>query len=193
MSTTLAHLPALQFNVAGLLKSLVGATRAYDVRTPVSELDQLDESFDVTGPLTGAVRFLRTPQTVLAYLHGQTVVRLECARCLEPVEVSVQVDAEEEFHPSIDVLTGHPLKDRGDDEALIIDEHHILDLSELVRQTIILALPPTPLCRQNCAGLCPTCGANHNFETCACAEEDTDDRWSALSILLEQEESDSAA
>lgn len=167
------------------MKGAIGGARSYEVRVPVSEMDRLDESFDVTGPLTATVRLLRTADTVLARLRGRTQVRLECGRCLEPFDAELDIAIEEEFRPSIDIVTGHPLQDQGDDEALVIDDHHILDASEVVRQAVLLALPLTPICREDCAGLCPVCGANRNLETCACEVEPSDARWASLSALLE--------
>lgn len=185
MSTSVAHLDDLQFNVAGLLKGPVGGARVYELRAPVSELDRLDESFDVIGPFEGVARLLRSTDTVLTRISGVTTVRLECGRCLEPFEAEIEIAAEEEFRPSLDIVTGRPVKDTGDDAALVIDEHHILDLSELVRQAILLALPLTPLCRQDCAGLCPVCGNNRNLEPCTCETDTVDPRWSSLGALLE--------
>lgn len=185
MSTPVAHLDDLQFNVAGLLKGPVGGVRVYELRAPVSEVDRLDESFDVIGPFEGVARLLRTTDTLLTRLQGATRVRLECGRCLEPFEAEIEIEAEEEFRPSLDIVTGRMIKDTGDDTALVIDDHHILDLSELVRQAILLALPLTPLCREDCAGLCPVCGANRNQEPCDCEATATDARWSSLGALLE--------
>ncbi|HEY54357.1 MAG TPA: DUF177 domain-containing protein [Caldilineae bacterium] len=187
MSTELIHLQDLQYNVAGLLKGPVGNTRSYDFRIPVSQLDQLDESFDVTGPFIGVVRFLKSSETVLVQLHGEVTIGQACSRCLEPFDSIVEVEFEEEFHPSVDIASGRVLQDTGDDAALVIDLHHILDLTELVRQAIIIALPITPLCREDCAGLCLICGANLNTEQCDCQEVDIDPRWEALSALIQIE------
>lgn len=185
MSTSVAHLDDLQFNVAGLLKGPVGGVRVYELRAPVSEVDRLDESFDVIGPFEGVARLLRTTETILTRLRGVTRVRLECGRCLEPFAAEIEIEAEEQFRPSLDIITGRPIRDTGDDAALIIDEHHILDLSELVRQAILLALPLTPLCREDCAGLCPVCGNNRNLEPCQCESDAIDSRWSSLGALLD--------
>lgn len=185
MSTHLTQSHDLQFNVAGLLKESVGGARSSNLYVPISELDQLDESFDVTGPLQGSVRLLKTADTVFVRFQGDTTVRLACSRCLDPFDSEIDVVFEEEFHPSVDINTGRIHEDVGDDKALIIDEHHIIDLSEVVRQTIILALPITPLCQNNCAGLCPICGNNRNLVACDCNDTSTDSRWDALSALLE--------
>lgn len=188
VSTESTHLQDLQFNVAGLLKGQVGETRSYDFRIPVSQLDQIDESFDVTGPFIGAVRFLKTTETVFTKLKGELDVHLDCARCLNPFDAKIEVESEEEFRPTIDISSGRAMHETSDDEALVIDEQHILDLTEILRQAIILALPVTPLCQDDCAGICPICGVDNNEEQCSCEDTDIDPRWEALSALSKVEE-----
>ena len=71
-----------------------------------------------------------------------------------------------------------------EDEGNLVDEHHILDLHEVVRQRLLIGQPPHPLCADACQGLCPTCGKNLNDGGCDCAAEDADPRWAALRQLL---------
>lgn len=58
-----------------------------------------------------------------------------------------------------------------------------LDLRTLVRELVVLDVPSAPLCRDDCAGLCPTCGTDRNAGTCGCATPTTDPRWAALDAL----------
>jgi uncharacterized protein len=67
-----------------------------------------------------------------------------------------------------------------DPGCFTIDEHHILDLTEAIRQYTVLAVPMKPLCNENCAGLCPSCGQNLNQGECGCPSPDTDPRWANL-------------
>jgi len=185
VSNKIAHLDSLQFNVAGLLTGPKGGTRSYKLYIPVSELDQLDEGFDVVAPFEGTARFLWTNDHIMVRVTGHATVALQCSRCLEPFEQVVSIHIEEAFIPTVDMATGLPIQRDESDAAILIDEHHILDLSEIIRQSILLALPLTPVCSPDCKGLCPVCGANLNHETCSCTTETTDPRWSALSILLD--------
>jgi len=108
-----------------------------------------------------------------------------CRRCLTPTTVSAEFALEEEFRPSIDILTGAaiPLGD-GEEEATRTDWHHILDLTEVVRQNLLLAVPMSALCSPSCRGLCVECGANLNEEPCDCQREGQDPRLAALRELL---------
>ena len=68
--------------------------------------------------------------------------------------------------------------------SLETDEHtEYADLTDEVRQSIILALPTYPVCRPECLGVCPSCGKNLNEGSCGCKREETDDRWGALEGL----------
>ena len=95
----------------------------------------------------------------------------ECSRCLTPVDRRFEVSARETF-----------AHDPHDDELFAI-EHGQLDLALFVREAILLALPDAPLCRHDCKGLCPTCGADRNVGACGCDAGPADDRWSVLDQL----------
>ena len=62
----------------------------------------------------------------------------------------------------------------------------VIDLSEDVRQTVLLSVPLKVLCSENCRGLCPHCGINLNAATCTCTEKTVDTRWEQLSKLKKQ-------
>ncbi len=168
----------MRYSVAQLLKEHTGATRHYEVS---EDIRGLDPEIQPRQPLTGDVTFMRTVDGILATGHLRTVVEMECSRCLRAVVVPVDFDVEETFLPTIDVVTGHALPIPEDvDPAALIDEHHILDLSEVIRQDILLALPVRPLCREDCLGLCPVCGQNWNEGTCDCETAEPDPRWAGL-------------
>jgi len=95
--------------------------------------------------------------------------------------LSLNLSIEEEYVPTIDVHTGERLNKTGvDEDAFIIDEQNILDIQEAVRQYELVSQPIKPLCKEDCAGLCPTCGINLNEKRCACKTETLDPRWEAL-------------
>lgn len=98
----------------------------------------------------------------------------ECRRCLAPARGRVRMQVRELFQPGGDPETTYPLV--GDQ----------LDLEPLARDAVVLELPLAPLCRADCRGLCPTCGADRNLEGCGCEEVQRDPRWAALDALREQ-------
>jgi uncharacterized protein len=147
--------------------SPVGSSRKVAIDEPTP---RFGSEPNVTGPVRGTARLLRTQNGVLVRASLNATVQLDCSRCLEPLERDVAVELEEEFLPSIHVLTGAPL-DAPEDEALSIDERHVLDLTEAARQYVETALPLKPLCSPSCRGLCATCGTNLNAGACTCATE----------------------
>jgi uncharacterized protein len=60
----------------------------------------------------------------------------------------------------------------------------LLDLDRWAQDALVLAMPLRVLCREDCAGLCATCGTDLNHDTCSCVTETVDERWSALRALL---------
>jgi uncharacterized protein len=107
-------------------------------------------------------------------------LELQCARCLEPVKQDVKRDFE---------LLYRPLgADAGRDELSVTDaEAEIgyyqgegLELADVLREQVLLALPLKIVCRENCKGLCPQCGKNLNQEQCSCSAHVEDPRWAAL-------------
>ncbi|HEY65335.1 MAG TPA: DUF177 domain-containing protein [Caldilineae bacterium] len=167
----------MRYNVAQLLKAPIGAVRHYHIDEDVTGLDP---DLVPTERLRGEVTLLRTGNGILVTGHLTTEVEVVCSRCLEPSSVALEVDLEEEFRPTVDVITGRHLLMEEEDQALWIDAQHILDLHEVVRQNLLLALPLHPLCREDCAGICPQCGQNLNEGPCDCIATEVDPRWSAL-------------
>jgi len=166
----------MRYNVAQLLKEAIGATRHQSIEADIATLD---EEIRLLRPVRGQVRLLRTDAGILVQGRVQTEVELVCSRCLASFALPLEVTLEEEFRPSVDIATGKKIPRGAEDAALVIDEQHILDLWELIRQQLLLALPMHPLCRPDCAGLCSQCGKNLNEGPCECAEE-MDPRWAVL-------------
>lgn len=178
----------LQFNVAQLLRDPVGASRHAEV---VADLNRLaPELGEMTGAdgsveaiISGSVRLMRTNAGVLVQGRLSAQTTLACARCLEPVPVPLTIELEEVYSPTLDISTGKSVIPEEEDRALWIDEHHILDLTEVLRQDVLIAMPLNVTCKDNCLGLCATCGKNLNEGPCDCQPE-IDPRWSALAGLL---------
>jgi uncharacterized protein len=167
----------MRFNVAQLLKRATGSSRRYQMR---EDVEGIDPGLIIREPLVGQIEMVRTADGILVRGELTTVVELQCDRCLEPFIQKVEFETEEEFHPAIDMSTGAQLPY---DEEMRIDEHHILDLTELMRQSIFLAQPMHPVCRLDCLGLCDRCGQNLNKGPCDCKESIVDPRLEILKEL----------
>ncbi len=170
------------YNVAQLLKAPVGTSLVVELDES-EPLELEDESVRLVGPVTGKVRFRRTNQGILVDGRIEAPVELACVRCLEPFTSTVSFPLEEEFYPTVDVVTGIFLPETENEMIFPIDQNHQLDLREAIRQNLLLALPMQPLCKEDCAGLCPQCGKNLNEGPCTCQPPE-DERFSTLKDLL---------
>lgn len=179
---------ALAFNVSQLLKEGIGSSRE---RQLSGELYDIDEHNPGPVHVEGHVHLLVTPDGVLATGEARLKMTQVCRRCLELAEDLVTIEIEEEFVPKIDVVTGRPMPATDLDEPeLIIDEHHTLDLSEVLYQYAVAQTLKPAYCEANCKGLCPVCGANWNVEQCACDTSRVDPRLASLAQLLEAPENE---
>lgn len=172
----------LAFNVAQLLKEGIGAFRQLELSGELFDVDQLNPG---PIPVVGQVTLIRTSAGVLATGHVELTLERACRRCLEPVRGAVTIEVEEEFVPTIDVVTGRSL--RVDPEVgaeLRIDEKHSLDLAEVLWQYAVAETTEPVYCTSDCLGLCPYCGANLNLGPCGCKTDQIDPRLAALAQLL---------
>ena len=163
----------MQTNVAQLLKAPVGSIRTLPID------DTLEESgteYLVQGELT----LIRTNNSILVDGRLETQTHITCSRCLKPFILKIPLKIQEEFFPTIDIITDMKLPEPEEPGSFTIDEHHILDLTEAIRQYIITAMPMKPLCREECAGLCSNCGQDLNLGECSCHQEEVDPRWAEL-------------
>ena len=177
----------LSYNVAQLLKERVGATRKLDVVADELPLYQDGGEGLEAHDLTGTVKVTRLNEGVLVQGDVQARVHVECSRCLTDIDLPVDAQLEEQFRPTVDVETGRTVQQPvlGDDDDMVfdIDANHMMDLTEAVRQALLVAVDMRPLCREDCKGLCPECGANRNEVDCGHEPEVGDARWAALRDL----------
>ena len=174
----------MRYNFSQLLKSPTGTVRHYKLHEDIGDLDP---AISPLSTLDGELTMIRTGDGILVDGDLYTSVELACSRCLEPFSTPVRFAIEEEFKPTIDIVTGAKLpQTEADEPATRIDARHILDLSEVVRQNLLLALPMYPVCRSKCKGLCPNCGQNWNEGPCDCTFEQIDPRLAVLKQLLEE-------
>lgn len=101
----------------------------------------------------------------------------ECGRCLEPVTSSVEVELQE--------LYAYPESQATDDEEVSRLVGDLIDLSPALRDAVVLALPLSPLCQDDCPGLCVECGARLADVDCGHFQAPVDPRWATLTNLID--------
>ena len=170
----------MRLNVAQLLKESTGATRSITLDEPL-----LDQDGNALGDVTGELKLTKTDRGI--WVSGKVAIEVAdtCSRCLKRISITVPAKVDDEYLPPVDLVTGQRLRydDEVEADTNSIDEHNELDLSETLRQYRLAGLPLAPLCKEDCKGICPQCGANLNEETHDC-EPEMDPRWGKLRELL---------
>ena len=132
-------------NVAQLLKEPVGSSQSHDISGTIGE--------EVEGFVEGKAKLIHSSRGVLVQCKLNAEVKLICSRCLDTFLCPMSFTAEEEFLPISDVSADLALSSLEQSEGFTIDNKNILDLSELIRQYVLLNLPMKPLCRPDCPGM----------------------------------------
>ncbi|MDR2654747.1 MAG: DUF177 domain-containing protein [Oscillospiraceae bacterium] len=159
-----------------MLLDLKGLFSASLPKIALDCLIDLDEN-PIKSPVRVSGEFVSRPASVFLSCALDYVLAANCDRCAEYFENPGRLLIEQ-------TIVTEPANEDAD---FIVCENQELDLTELVRSEIILNLPPKLLCREDCKGVCPGCGANLNREECACARSETDPRLEKLRLLLKKE------
>jgi uncharacterized protein len=159
----------LKQNVGFLLAVGPGHTHEIGFDVPVVRVSEdVDLSF-----IRGVLRLSRTKEGILVQGTLHLGLEEECTRCLDDVLVDEPLEVEELYQYPAPV-----------DSEYGIGEDAMLDLAPLVRAEAIIAASHGVLCREDCKGLCPECGANWNRTACNCADRAIDPRLAKLKQLL---------
>ncbi len=143
-----------------------------------------DQELERRGKVSAAVLLKRDGQRVFVDGTLSATVILACDRCLELFEKTLGDDfqVEFEFTGSAPSISGEHEIDADEMDTIFIEEAAI-DIFQLLRQQVFLALPERLLCADECQGLCRACGANHNKEACRCGAKENVSPFSVLAGL----------
>jgi uncharacterized protein len=169
-----------------------GLRRTWDLpRERVDAMVQGDASgHRARGPLHVEASLKKAGRRVLLAATATADLVAPCGRCLQPANAAVPVDFELTYVPEEEATAGAPhgveegeepggsFAPRQADEETYSGKE--LDLEPALREALILALPPYPVCQESCKGLCPVCGTNLNERECGCDRKVPDPRWAAL-------------
>ncbi len=142
--------------------------------------------FRPAGSLSVMVRIDKTGSTIrLRSSFGLPLVA-DCAACAEDFELTVDIDFDIIMKPRPADMVPPPkdLELTPEDLDEFFYDGEFIDVADIMREQMILALPMYPRCSADCKGLCPHCGANLNHEECTCAKQHIDPRWEALQKLM---------
>ncbi len=155
-----------------------GASKRASVDGVLEGLGTEVASIPEDAPLHGDLLLESVVEGILVSGRLTGAFHLRCARCLKEFDEPFGVELTEMFVPEPDP--------EGDDYPL--DPEGFIDPEQLVRDTVGVELPFSPLCTPECKGLCPVCGGNRNLGECPGDHPTTDPRWAELETLLESME-----
>lgn len=146
-----------------------------------------DGSVDLTNEVFGGEKPFRHPvrysgeivsQTDVLRLAGtiETTYETSCARCLRPLRVSLFVETDMVLLPA----NG----EAAEEDDIFLYEGDTVDPEDILIPELLLSIDMVYLCKEDCKGLCPHCGADRNVTQCDCGEKQIDDRLAVLKTLL---------
>ena len=181
--------------------ALAEANQPFEADLPREFLDAVLRADPPTEFHAGGASHIRGAATkmgrkVLVRTRFQVPLTGQCKRCLKPIQLDEAVELtrtyvpEDRAHAPAEHKSAEP---EGSFDPALLDEDTYagkeIDLAPAVREQILLHIPPPPLCRDDCLGLCPRCGKDLNDGECGCDRAVIDPRWAALKgIRLEKKE-----
>ncbi len=114
--------------------------------------------------------------------HVTAQIESDCDRCLEPARFPIDSDFTLYYRP-VEAGYGDEKEIDGGEAEMGFYEGDGLELNDVLREYVLLALPMQRVCSESCKGICPVCGQNRNLKECGCHVEAKDDRWAALKEL----------
>ena len=180
----------MEFKIAELEREPID----FDLQLPVGAIDFGEEAEQSAALATeGRAEVIhehRGPKDIVADIRLKGTYagrfRVPCARCIEPVDIPLSSEFDLIFRP-IGADSEAPERSITAPETEIgYYQEDSLALEDVLREQVLLALPVRTLCKPDCKGLCPRCGANRNLQPCNCDAGPSDPRWEALSGLRER-------
>jgi len=143
----------LRINVGFIVNAQIGYSRDIHFDFPRIKLEN-DLELEA---FSGTTRVSRTPQGVFIQCEFSGKIPVDCVRCLEASTYVLKTEFSELY----------AFNNRSTTESdLILRDDANIDLEPLAREYLVLEIPMSPLCRDNCNGLCPVCGENLNHAVC---------------------------
>jgi len=178
--------------------ALEEANQPFEADLPREFLDEVLRAepateFHAAGAAHLAGRATKLGRKVLVQAKATVPLKGQCRRCLKPVSLDEQIDLIRSYVPADQIRAQHEHRgDTDDARGASVDpetadeesyEGKEIDLKPAVREQVLLQIPGSPLCREDCKGLCPRCGKDLNEGDCGCDRAVLDPRWAVLKGL----------
>ncbi len=164
----------IKINVAEIKKRLVGA-KSLDFDLEPAELEISPEELAIEGTVRCEGEITNAGDVLLLHAVLKAQVHRVCGRCLKEFTAQTEAEVIEKFYP--------PSAENIEKDAFVYDSD-VLDITEPLREGLLLAEPLQALCKPDCRGLCPKCGADLNEGDCGCDRFSIDPRLAALKQFI---------
>ena len=148
------------------------------------DLNPVDERITLSGPATVSGKVRQAGNEVFVDGHVETRAQVECDRCLQPVEIPVNTDFALEYVTGSEYEAARAVELTEAEMSIAVFDGEVIDIDEIVKEQVVLTVPTRMLCREDCKGICPECGADRNSGECSCSTNEIDPRWAALKKLI---------
>jgi len=156
----------------------------FEVAYPPGEIEFLEKELRQTGPLrsSGSAELIEATQEIRVLGRLEVAIEAACDRCLEPAGFPIDAGFDLLYRPERPGSIGEEIELHESETGIGYYRGGGLDLKEILREQVLLALPMQRVCSQACKGICPLCGQNRNERECHCRRAGVDDRWAALRL-----------
>lgn len=161
----------MKINVEDIKENL-GEFKELSFKEQIEDLKFQGRDIKVVKPAQMEFQVFNTDDSFLVTGSIELELNVACSRCLERFNLPVSIDLEEEVDK---------------EEVELIDNQAMIDITKEIDDSIMLAIPMQPVCDEDCAGLCPSCGQNLNEADCDCFMHTVDPRLAKLEKLLDKE------
>jgi uncharacterized protein len=162
------------------LENLEGGKGSFAHTYQPDELDLMDDRLRLEQPasVTGRIRTSGSEARVSGKIDAR--VEVGCDRCLKALEVPVSAKFALEYITGQEYESTHVAELSTEEMAVSVFDGETIDVDEIVREQILLAVPDRALCNDDCKGICSNCGTDLNSGNCNCESSEIDPRWEAL-------------
>lgn len=154
-----------------------------DLKIDAGRLDLESESARMIGDAGVVGQVSNSDRVTVIEAQVSALISNDCHRCLKEVTNDIEFEFSAAYVAPENYTDDQEMELEVNDLEVSIFEGFELDISDVVREQIVLALPGYFVCSESCKGLCEKCGQNLNVKECNCRETDTDPRWAALKGL----------
>jgi len=165
------------------LENLEGGKGGFAHVYQPDDLNPVDERIRLIEPVAVKGNIRLAGAEVFVNGHIDTRAQVECDRCLQPVELPINAVFTLEYITGQDYQSSQVAELTDEAMSVSVFDGEAIDVDEIVKEQILLAVPSRMLCRDDCKGICPECGMDRNTGECSCVTDNIDPRWAALKNL----------